>query len=345
MNLHFQPTFDADAAAISGLLGRVFQLPAGAPLLDERYMRWKYWTARSDWEGSRSFAARHNGALAAHAAVWPVRVRVSGREVTAVKVIDWAADPKYPGAGAWLIRQIATRVRVMVGTGGSKISGQLLPLIGFRPYGELCHFGRSVRPLGQALTTDQRDWKLPARLLRNGFWGLSHPLSLPRGWSVTQLTPEEVPEVLWAQSSPTRAVTARDADFYRYVMNCPVAPHALFGLRKSGELTGYFCVALVPHVARIADLWLRSTDVEDWCAGVQAAATHAASDKNVYEVSAWGSTALAKEALSRAGFLLRGRSALSLLGDAKVLDGCELHLHMLDGDASFLSSGAASYLT
>jgi len=345
MNLHFQPTVHADAAAISELLGRVFQLPAGAPLLDEKCMRWKYWTARSDWEGSRSYTARHNGALAAHAAVWPVRVRVSGQELTAVKVIDWAADPRYPGAGAWLIRRIAARVRIMVGTGGSKISGQLLPLIGFRPHGELCHFGRSVRPLEQALTTAPRDWKLPARLVRNGLWALSHPLSAPDGWSVTPLTPEEVPEVLWARSSSNRAVTTRDASFYRYVMSCPVAPHALFGLQKSGNLTGYFCVALVPHVARIADLWLRSTNVEDWRDGFRTAATHAASDKHVYEISAWGSTALAKEALSRAGFLLRERSAVSLFGDAKVLDGRELQLQMLDSDASFLASGAASYLT
>jgi hypothetical protein len=54
---------------------------------------------------------------------------------------------------------------------------------------------------------------------------------------------------------------------------------------------------------------------------------------------------LAKQALARAGFLLRGRSAVSLMGDADTLKGRELHLQMLDSDASFLTEGSVSYLT
>src|SRR6266480_89349 len=57
------------------------------------------------------------------------------------------------------------------------------------------------------------------------------------------------------------------------------------------------------------------------------------------------SLALGKEGLSRAGFLLRGRSAVSLFGDAKILEGRQLHLQMLDSDASFLSEKAVSYLS
>jgi len=202
-----------------------------------------------------------------------------------------------------------------------------------------------VRPLGQALTTAERNWKLPARLLRNTFWRLSHPLSLPRGWSARPLAPEEVPEGLWPRPSPTTAVTVRNTGFYRYIVDSPSAPHVLFGLQKGRELAGYFCLAFPPHVARIADLWLPSTKVEDWCAGFRTAAVVAASQKRVYEVSAWASTSLGKEGLSRAGFMLRERLAVSILGDAKILEGRELHLQMLDSDASFVSEEAVSYLT
>lgn len=195
------------------------------------------------------------------------------------------------------------------------------------------------------MTTEERNWKLPARLLRNSFWRLSHPLSLPRGWSARPLAPEEVPEGLWPQPSPATAVTARDTSFYRYFLDSPSTRHVLFGLQKDRELAHYFCLAFAPHVARIADLWLPSTKVEDWCAGFRTAAVLAASEKRVYEVSAWASTALGKEGLSRAGFLLRERSALSLFGDAKILEGRELHLQMLDSDASFMSEEAVSYLT
>jgi hypothetical protein len=307
-------------------------------------MGWKYWTARPDWEGSRSFIAQHHGAIVAHVAVWPLRVRPTGQEVTALHAIDWAADRRYAGAGTWLLRQLAAKVSVMVATGGSEMARAILPVIGFGPHSDLCRFAYPLRPLGHALTTTKRTLKLPARVLRNTLWRLSRPLSLPGGWSATPLAPEEVPEGLWPQPSPATAVTARDAGFYRYFVDSPYAPHVLFGLQKNGELVGYFCLAFAAHAARIADLWLPSSNVEDWCAGFRTAAMVAASEKRVYEVSAWASTALGKEGLSRAGFLMCERSTVSLLGDATILEGRELHLQMLDSDASFLSREVVSYL-
>jgi hypothetical protein len=343
--IDFRPTTPSDATALSDFLGRMFQLRPGASFPAEKHMAWKYWSARPDWEGSRSFTARHDGAIVAHAAAWPVRVRVPGQIVPAVHVIDWAADPEYPGAGIWLLRQIGAKVRVMIATGGSVITRRVLPVIGFHPHGELYGFARPVRPLRQALTTGERDWRLPARLLRNTFWRLSPTLSLPQGWSAPTLAPEEVPEELWPEPSAATAVTARDTGFYRYVLNSPSTRHALYGLERHRELVGYFCLAFTPHVARIADLWLPSTRVEDWCAGFQTAAVVAAREKEVYEVSAWTSTALGKAALVRAGFRLRESSALSLFGDARILEGRTLHVQMVDSDAGFLSGGAASYLT
>jgi hypothetical protein len=334
LNIDFRPTTQRDAAALSDFLGRVFRSRAGASLLDQEHMGWKYWTARPDWKGPRSFTAQHQGAIVAHAAVWPVRMRVSGQEVTAVQAIDWAADRKYPGVGIWLLRQIAAKVRMMVAIDGSDIARSIFPVIGFRPQAELYQFARAVRPLAHALNTAERNWKLPARLLQDSFWRLWRPLSLPRGWSATPLAPEEVPEGLWPRPSPNTAVTARGRGFYRYFVDSPFAQHVLFGLHKDREPAGYFCLAFAPHAARIADLWLPSANVEDWCAGFQTAAVVAASQKRVYEVSAWASTVLGKEALSRAGFLLRGRSPVSLFGDARILEGRALHLQMLDSDAS-----------
>ena len=345
MSIEFRPTTECDAAALSDFLGRMFQLRAEASFLAEKHMRWKYWSARPDWTGSRSFTARHDGAIVAHAAAWPVRVRVPGQVVPAVHLIDWAADPEHPGAGIWLLRQIGVKVRLLIATGGSEITRRILPIIGFRPHGELDWFARPVRPLGQALTTPERNWRLPARLLRNTFWRLSPPLTLPRGWAAPRLAPEEVPEGLWPQPSPATAVTARDTGIYRYFVDSPSARHVLFGLEKSRDLVGYFCLAFAPHVARIADLWLPSSKVEDWCAGFRTAAVMAAREKSVCEVSAWASTPLGKEGLSRAGFRLRERSAVSVFGDAKILAGRALHVQMLDSDASFLSGEAVSYLT
>src|SRR5207302_947162 len=150
-------------------------------------------------------------------------------------------------------------------TGGSDIARRILPVLGFRTHSELSLFARPVKPLGQALTTAHRDYKLPARVLRNAYWCFSHRLSLPRGWSAQPLAPDEVPAGLWPQLSPAQAVTARDADLYRYFLASPAVPHRLFGLHNDHQVVGYFCLAFVPHVARIADLWLPSTRLEDWC--------------------------------------------------------------------------------
>jgi hypothetical protein len=154
-----------------------------------------------------------------------------------------------------------------------------------------------------------------------------------------------MPDRLWPQASTGTAVTARDAGFYRYFVDAPCARHVLFGLAKRGEIVGYFCLAFTPHVARIADLWMPSTNIEDWCAGFRMAAVVAAREPGVCEVSAWASTGLGTEALLRAGFRLRECSTLSLLGDVKSLEGQELHVQMLDCDASFLSGETPSYLT
>jgi hypothetical protein len=101
-----RPTTPADAGPLVQFLDRVFGTSRDASLLGEKYIEWKYWAARPDWPGSRSFIAEHNGAIVAHAAAWPVRVHVGSSVVQATHVVDWAAHPDYPGAGIWLMRQV-----------------------------------------------------------------------------------------------------------------------------------------------------------------------------------------------------------------------------------------------
>ena len=67
MKIEFRATTQCEAAAVSDFLKRMFQLPAGASFLAEKHMGWKYWSARPDWTGSRSFTARRDGVIVAHA--------------------------------------------------------------------------------------------------------------------------------------------------------------------------------------------------------------------------------------------------------------------------------------
>ena len=153
------------------------------------------------------------------------------------------------------------------------------------------------------------------------------------------LAPEDVPEALWPQPSHATAVTARDAGFYRYLVDVSLRRHALFGLRERGELVGYFCLAFAPHVARIADLWLPSTKRRGLVRRLSdGGGCWRARERMSTKYRRGRRPRSAKKRSAGAGFRLRERSALSVFGDARILAGRELHVQMLDSDAGFLSA-------
>src|SRR5213080_4332889 len=88
--VQFRPAGRDDADALSTFLQQVFDLPSTAAFLDERHIAWKYWSDRHDWNGPRSFTARHGGAIVAHVAAWPIRLRLPDRVLHAAHLIDWA---------------------------------------------------------------------------------------------------------------------------------------------------------------------------------------------------------------------------------------------------------------
>jgi Acetyltransferase (GNAT) domain len=343
--VHLRAAGRDDALALSAFLQRTFRLPSTAILLEPRHIAWKYWSDREDWPGPRSFMARTQSRIVAHVAAWPVRIRLPDRVLQAAHLIDWASDPTYPGAGAWLLRQVRAKTELLIATGGTEITRRTLPVLGFRPIGEVCSFARPLRPFSQARTTTPKTWRTAARVVRNSAWRLYPPLSPASGWSAASLEPHEIGDAVWPAASEEIAVAARDAAFYRYVLASPATRHALFGLKRRGELVGFFCLAYARHVARIADLWVASAAVDDWCAAFRTASAVAAQSNDIYEVTAWASLALGKTALARAGFRLRDCSTLSACGGPHALGGRELHVQMLDCDSSFLGADAICYLT
>jgi hypothetical protein len=343
--MEFRATGPRDAAALRSFLRGALDLPADSPIVDDDHMHWKYWAPRDDWTGSRSFVIRRGTAIVAHGAAWPIGVRIGDRVVRGAHVIDWAADRASPGAGIWLMRRIRAQVDLLVATGGRRVTQAILPALGFVTCGEVCTFARPIRPFALAATTGGKGWRVAARLLRNSAWTLREPLSMPRGWSAAPIDPLDVPDALWPRSSPALATAARDAAGYRYYAGATGTPHALWSVRRRGEMVGYFCLARALRIARIADVWLASTSVDDWTAAYRTAAAAAARARQVCEVSAWASTALGKTALARAGFRPRDRAPLSVLAAPGTLGGRELHLQMLDCDASVLAAQPGVYLT
>jgi len=341
----FRPAVRDDVAALSTFLRDVFRVASTAMLVDERHMTWKYWSDREDWAGPRSFTVRDGDAIVAHVATWPVRILVDDRVLMGAHVIDWAADAKYPGAGIWLMRKVRPRAGLLIATGGTEVARRTLPALGFRAFGEICCFARPVRPLAQVLAASRNGLREAGRLVRNSAWRWSAPAGAPQGWSAVPICPDDVNESIWPAPRERIAVTLRDARFYRYVLRSPLARHRLFAVRRHADVVGYFCLAYARHVARIADVWVTSASVDDWRAAVCAAYGTAAQSPDVHEVTAWSSTATGAEALERAGFRLRDRLPLSAYGDAGPLAARELHIQMLDCDASFVAADEVCYLT
>jgi hypothetical protein len=343
--LHLRPSTRDDLPALSVFLQRMFQLPPSSASLDPQHIAWKYWADREDWNGPRSFTARHGQSIVAHVAAWPVRVRLRDRVLQGAHLIDWASDPRYPGAGIWLLRQVRARTAVLIATGGTAATQRTLPLLGFRRLGELSCFARPLRPLAQMCATEGRTLRSSGRFVRNAMWRVYAPVSRPSGWSAAAMAPEDIDESVWPAASDTMGVASRDAAFYRYLLASPVTRHVLYGLRHHGALAGFFCVAYARHVARIADLWVTSAAAGDWCAGFRTASAVAAQSKDVHEVTAWTSTAIGRQALTRAGFRLRDSAPLSAAGDVDAIGCRDVHIQMLECDASFLRADEVCYLT
>lgn len=340
----FGAASSGDVAQVADFLRRSFDVHSDAEFLDPRHLAWKYWCHRDDWSGSRSFAARRDGRIVGHVAAWPIRIQLPDAIVPAVHLIDWASDPAHPGLGIWLLRKMGARTPLLIATGGTDLTRRALPAIGFKPFGTISTFARPVRPLGQ-LRTAERSWRTPARLMRNAIWRLSTPLSAVDDWSATPVAADRLDASEWPKATDSMAATHRDASFYQYILSSPLTPHVLFRLMRRRSPMGFFCLAYARHVARIADLWVASTGADDWTAAVRTAAAVAARGRDVHEVTAWTSTTIGREAFVRAGFRERDTSTLSLFGQCAALQGRELHVQMVDCDASYLLADEVRYLT
>ena len=114
-----------------------------------------------------------DGTVVAHGCAWPVP------RFDAVCLIDWVSSPGAAGMGIMLARKMAQLAPVMLSIGGSEMTQQIMPKIGFVPKGELLTYARVLRPWKQFRTRpDARGLKAIARLVRNTAWSLA-----PAAWS------------------------------------------------------------------------------------------------------------------------------------------------------------------
>jgi hypothetical protein len=342
MKLVFRPSTPRDQPAIAEFLRRTFGSEADEPYSHPEHMRWKYWQPRHGWPGSRGFLLKRDGELIAHGAAWPLRILAPGHAMSAFHLIDWAADPKLPGAGVSIMKHMAELVDVVCVFGGTDAALRMRAAMGFRPRNEAQIWVKPLRPLRQALTHQTRNWKSAARLARNWMWS-REPAKERSQWTAAPIRVEGVP---FPQSDGQRFVFEQAPEQIRYLLQCPTARFEYFTVRRAGEPVGYFCLVFVPGQARLAESWLQ-TDEPDACGQLlRLARQQALANPNSNEMVAQTSSASMQAALRDAGFRLYHSDSVLVYDPKRSMpETAILDFQMIHGDMAFWHRGRPLYLS
>jgi hypothetical protein len=317
MSLRFRATEPDEADRVREFLAGVFHMAITAPAFEPSLIHWKYYQPRPDWQGSRSYVLERNGEIVSHGCVWPMPFNTTSGIVSACQIIDWAAAPAAPGAGMLLRREIEKMVAVSVAIGGSPDSRKVIPGSGYATVGSFRKFVRIVRPFRQfRRRPEPRLGRNLAKLARNALWSMA-PI------------PNSVGQSLGLPASSFTA-TARSAELYRYLLDCPTGSLSAFVLKKAGSEADCFLLNQVDGQTRIADL-----QATDWLEGVIAATRAAAAIPETCEIVANTSLDALAEALHQAGYRLRGEQPIFVLDRSKALGAAELHITPADYDDFF----------
>jgi hypothetical protein len=263
-----------------------------------------------------------------------------------MQLIDWCASKKSGGAGLVLLRNLMSRVEVCVSIGGSEETQKIIPVLGFRPVNTLRTFVRPLRALRQLRLRAFSGWRAPAKFVRNSVWLTRSAIRTPVGWSATPTSAEGVPQELWPIGTSGTLVSSRGSALYSYLTQCPTTQFRLYILRRQEKPVGYFCLAITPTQARLADYFLQNPNREAWRALVSFAVEKAHLEKNVCEAIASVTALGAAETLEEAGFrFIQERDFMVHFASNSAASGAFFRLTNLDSDAAFYHSDQLDFIT
>ena len=344
MPIEFGPTGPAEQVEVARFLADVFQMP-DAPFLDPALMRWKYFDPRADFEGSRSFAMRNNGAIAAHGVAFPLTFRSGSRDIKGMIIGDWAGSASVPGAGGLLYRKMLGLVDFLIGVGGSDDARRVLPRMGFRVDSEEAMYARPVRPLRLAARKPGGlHWKTAAKFGRNLAWSFGS-LAPADGWSAEPVSEFDAGmDSLIAGCAAANLRSLRTAGRLNYALRCPGAKMRGYLLKQDGKARGYCLTSEVLGQTRIADLGVDNAD--SYAPAYGAVVRAAAGDPETLEILAGTNDAAMAAALESNSFRVSGRTPVFVLDPKKTLEGLpKIDIQMIEGDEFFLKSPGYPFQT
>lgn len=345
MKSSFRPTSASDLNKLCEFLARSFGANSNAPFLRPAAMAWKYWDQRRDWTGPRSYVLEKDGAIVAHAGIWPMTFGTEDA-ICGVQMIDWAAAKESPGSGLSLVQKLAAMFDFIYSIGGSETTRKVLPLFGFVDYRRQWKGARPLHPLRQILTHQERTWKLAPRLVRNWLWSRTKGSTPYKSWKAIEIQPQQIVPETYHFSRTDASFSQRPPAFFEYLLRCPTARFGLYGIFDGREAMGHFAISLLRGQARIAGVWLRRPALGTWTAAYYLARQTASRLKGAYEIAATGSEGWSREAAAKAGLqIMPGPTVYMLNKKRSVPLPAEFQFQLSDDDAAFLDTGRASYWT
>jgi hypothetical protein len=321
------------------LLRNVFGVGESHRMFQADVLRWKCFAPHPFWEGSRGYALRYKGEMAAFVCLVPIRFLTVSGTVPGCNFIDWAASKAVPGAGIMLRRHIQGLIGTMINTGGTEDARQVLPKIGYQVRGERHAYTRVVRPW-RHFQGHRKDWKSPVRLardyreLRRAAPVAGHALKARRVDSFDGVPAEVFPDPLVTR----QVVCARTPESLGYFLACPASKMEAYLLERDHTPVGYFVLSRVGFESRIADLWVRSADRQDWAEAYATATAAARTDPHTAEVKAAACSPLETGALEQSGYRRTHAEPVFVLDpDGKLGDRYDLDISLLEDDEFYWS--------
>jgi hypothetical protein len=342
----FRPTSAADAEAITELLAGVFGAASMHSRVNREAMCWKYWRPHPFWEGSRSYVLERDGRLLAHGAVVPQWCRWKGHRFRAFHLIDWAALPSAPDAGASLFRRALQLADVGYVVGGSDMAQRILPALGFKELGKATRYVRPLHPFKRLIGRAAPTWRTAAQYGRSAIWAALAPYAPPSGWKTIRSSPDALlPDNLpLPTTDPYSVMFERTPELFAFLGWCPLAQVQLFSTERNATTRGYFLLAAVPGQIRIAACWLESIRPSDWRDLYLAAAAEARAHVDAAEVVTIATDNLRRHALQQAGFHARGEHSIRFFTRNPALSEVPaLPCEMIDSDALYIDAGKIQF--
>jgi hypothetical protein len=315
-------------------------------MAEPNHLRWKYWEPHANWAGSRSYVYLRDGQIVAHGAVIPNLCLWREHRIRVLHVIDWAAKPESGGSGIALMKQIGKLTDGMLGVGGSELTQQILPMIGFKECGTTVRrYARPLRPLLRLMNPEYRSWRLASQVVRSVFWTLTAPSPRKAEWSAHRILADQLAAtpIIWPRPNIGTTVFERSSASISYLLRCPATPMELYTVHSHGRPRGYFLLAFAPAQARIVDCWVDSEEPAEWSAMVQLAVEQAKAQVHVAEVVSMCSDPLLGAALVESGFHMRQAVPMWLRAASGVArPDVTIRFLMADSDDAFLHNRRSS---